>query len=129
LPGLVARARRRDLAAVPGASCVRDYLDARDVCRSLVRLAARLAADPGLPGLANVCSGEGVSIRALLEEILRLAYPGQASGLFHTSGEAPGRPDDIPWIVGDPTLLTQVTSDHARRIELRQTLLDALQAA
>jgi GDP-4-dehydro-6-deoxy-D-mannose reductase len=123
LPGLIARARRRDLGAVPGASCVRDYLDSRDVCRSLVRLAEGAR----VPEVANVCSGEGVSIRAMLDEILRLAYPGQAAELCARVGEAPGRPDDIPWIVGDPTTLTQVTGDDARRIDLAQTIADALQ--
>lgn len=129
LPGLLQRARRKDLAAVPGAGCVRDYLDSRDVCRILVELAGRTLSGAHLPGILNVCSGEGVSIRAILEQILRLMYRDEADELLGRIGEAPGRPDDIPWIVGDPTNLTQVIDDDARHLCLSQTIADALHAS
>ena len=121
LPGLIRRAREGRLSDIPGLSHVRDYLDARDVCRNLVDLCAAGAAPE--PRVINVCSGEGVSIRAIVEQIL-IALGTQAPP---TLGEAPGRPDDLPWIVGDPGRLTDLLGRPPRRISLQRTILDALE--
>ena len=64
LPALIERVRTRNVNAIPGLDFVRDYLDARDVCNDLLKLAE----SPWPQGLyvTNVCSGEAVSIRDLL---------------------------------------------------------------
>ena len=41
LPSLIQRARQRNFSNMGGLDCVRDYLDARDVCRVLASLAER----------------------------------------------------------------------------------------
>jgi nucleoside-diphosphate-sugar epimerase len=121
LPGLIARARTGDLAAIPGLSSVRDYLDARDVCRVLIALCRR--APPAPIAVCNVCSGEGVTIRRLLETVCTALGRPVPTEL----GEAPGRPDDVPWIVGDPGRLAGWLGVAARpEIPLARTVADAL---
>jgi nucleoside-diphosphate-sugar epimerase len=124
LPGLIRRGRARELTSVPGADGVRDYLDARDVCSVLVDVAGRLQKGDDVPETLNVCSGEGVTIRTVLEEVLRALADADSSGIT----AAPGRPDDIPYIVGDPTALERLIGRGARRIGLSQTVRDALAA-
>ena len=48
------------------------------------------------------------------DELLRLASP------------APGRPDDIPWIVGDPGRFVESFGFQPQRISLNQTVADAI---
>jgi GDP-4-dehydro-6-deoxy-D-mannose reductase len=122
LPGLIRRGQNLELSSVPGADGVRDYLDARDVASVLVELARRLARAESVPETLNVCSGQGVTIRAVLEEVLRAL--GAQSNASITA--APGRPDDIPYIVGDPSALERLIGRAARQIGLEETVRDAL---
>lgn len=119
LPGLIRRVRQRELSAVPGLSFYRDFLDARDVCRCLIELWQRGLDAEG--GVVNVCSGEPVQLRALVEQLIALIDPTRRE-----LGEAPGRADDVPFIVGDPTLLEQTLGRPARTIPLEQTLREAV---
>jgi nucleoside-diphosphate-sugar epimerase len=124
LPGLIRRVRSQDLQNIPGLSFHRDYLDARDVCEHLVhfcRLGFGVA--EGQTARFNVCSGQALQLRELVVRLLALLPPAAAM----TLGEAPGRADDIPWIVGDPRALEARLGVPARRIELADTLRDALQ--
>jgi len=123
LPGLIRRAREGRLSDIPGLSHVRDYLDARDVCRILVDLCAAGIAAPE-PRMINVCSGDGMSIRAIVEEIL----VGLGAQSLPILGEAPGRADDLPWIVGDPSRLTALLGRRPRQIPLQRTIRDALES-
>ena len=120
LPGLVRRVRVGDVDRIPGLDCVRDYLDARDVCDDLVDLcgAARFG------GVVNVCSGVATSIRALLGAVARAAG---REPLAAASTAAPGRADDVAWLVGDPTLLEHRLGPRRRR-PLEETIRDALAA-
>jgi GDP-4-dehydro-6-deoxy-D-mannose reductase len=125
LPAMIRRVRQRDLHNVPGVSCVRDYLDARDVCRLL----ARLCKLPPRTEIVNVCSGVGVTIREVLEEIMRTIAPAEASALAAELTEAPARPDDVPSIVGDPSRLTALLGEAPRQIPLARTVADAVEGA
>jgi nucleoside-diphosphate-sugar epimerase len=126
LPGLIRRVRSGDLQNIPGLSFHRDYLDARDVCEHLVRLCTLgFGVEPGQTARFNVCSGQALQIRELVVRILALLPPAAAV----TLGEAAGRPDDIPWIVGNPRALEARLGVPARRIQLIETLRDALQSA
>jgi nucleoside-diphosphate-sugar epimerase len=124
LPALIRRVCDRQLVGVPGLACVRDYLDARDVCRLLSRLCDDALAS-SLPAVVNVCSGTGVTIRSLLEEILRVAEPASFGERAKELTEAPGRADDVPSIVGDPSRLEALLGEPLRRIPLAQTVSEA----
>lgn len=123
LPGLIRRARENDLAAVPGLDHVRDYLDARDVARHL----AILAAVGSAPDTVNVCSGEPTRIGDLLDEVLRVTHAGDADALAAARSSitaAPGRDSDVPWLVGDPTLLDKHGDGVIRSIDLTDTVAE-----
>lgn len=124
LPGLIRRVRETKLDGVPGLSYVRDYLDARDVCEDLLSL-TRVDAT----GLVNVCSGDGVTLRAILQQIIRTLRPSEEAQLLALAKEAPGRADDVPSILGNPTRFTQLTGTEPRRISLAETVRDACASA
>ena len=121
LPAMIQRVRERRLDGIPGLDYRRDYLDARDVSRILASLAARRHA-----GTFNVCSGEAVSIRQLIEEVLRTVEPVRWQELAATLVPAPARADDVPSIVGNPARLVAALGEAARQIALSQTVADAV---
>jgi nucleoside-diphosphate-sugar epimerase len=123
LPAMIARVRRGQLDQVPGLDHRRDYLDARDVCRLLAGLCQRRQT-----GVFNVCSGVGVTIRRLIEEVLRATDPEGWQARARTLGEAPARPDDVPAIVGNPARLRAALGEAMQEIPLAATVADALQA-
>ena len=96
---------------------VRDFTDVRDVVRAYWALL-----DQGASGeVYNVCSGRGVRIADLLEELIAL------SGLtvdVRVDKERL-RPLDVPALVGDPARLTAATGWTATT-PLRETLRDLL---
>lgn len=131
LPGLIRRVQERQLDAIPGLSFVRDYLDARDVSDCLLALGS--ATEAGV-SVVNVCSGEATRLRDLLAMVAQRwtidqRLPSEhAHDMLTKASEAPARPDDIPWIVGDPSRLMRIIGRSPRRISLGQTVADALQA-
>ena len=134
LQGMLRRARLLDLRAVPGLGFRRDFLDARDVCQHLVQLCRPQISAAGsggfnAPRILNVCSGVPVELRDILGQLLELVHPGRGAQLLAQAGEAPGRPDDIPWIVGDPSALEAELGEPSLRTPLSATLRDALAAA
>ncbi len=106
---------------------MRDYLDARDVCDDLLALAQTSVEDEDACAV-NVCSGEGITLRELLLEVVRAVRPGDEGALLAETSEAPGRPDDVPWIVGDPSRFIAMTSQAPRRLSPGDTIRDALAA-
>lgn len=94
----------------------RDFLDVRDVVRAYLTLMER-----GAEGeVYNVCSGEGRSLLAIVEELVRL------SGTGARIEEDPERfrPADIRALVGDPTRLRSLGWEP--RIPLSRSLGDVL---
>jgi nucleoside-diphosphate-sugar epimerase len=126
LPGLMRRVREGRLQDIPGLSYVRDYLDARDVCEALLDLAKTVSWDR--PETLNVCSGRGISLREMLTFILHALRPTEADGLLASATEAPGRPDDIRWLVGDPSRLRAALGREPARIRLEETIDEAAKA-
>lgn len=97
---------------------VRDFSDVRDVVAAYERLL-----EAGAPGeVYNVCSGQGVRIRELLERLLAL------SGVPITVRVDPERlrPVDTPSLVGDPARLHAATG-WAPQLSLDATLRDLLE--
>ena len=124
---LIQRARTGQLAGIPGLDFARDYLDARDVCEDLRLLAA--ATLPGTPCVVNVCSGVPVRIRELLMNVLTEVAGDRADDLARSATAAPGRSDDVRWLVGDPSRFTAITGSSPQRIPLSKTLADAVTSA
>jgi nucleoside-diphosphate-sugar epimerase len=116
LPGLIRRVKERNFRDVPGLDYVRDYLDARDVCRHIAML-CDLSWDEDI---INICSGEATSIRDLMA--LAAKEGGVEKEFLALATAAPGRADDIPFIVGDPARLLKKTHATTRQISLFQTV-------
>lgn len=133
LPGLIRRIRSGDLAEIPGLDHVRDYLDTRDVSRHLASLASAQSGSEHDRHeiLVNVCSGEETRIGDFLDQLLSLFYEDDSEALRQARsrvGAAPGRPTDIKWSVGDPTLLSQVVPGPILLTPIADTLAEALSA-
>ncbi len=129
LPGLIRRAREGRLGEVPGLSYVRDYLDARDVCDDLLALCGLDWPEHWHGEVVNVCSGRGITVLEVLQEVVRALRPAEQSELLARVTEAPGRRDDIPWIVGDPSRFMALTGEHPLKIPLAVTVRDACATA
>jgi nucleoside-diphosphate-sugar epimerase len=125
LPGLIRRVRDEQLQGIPGLSFFRDYLDARDVCEALLDLGEKA---PLPESLYNVCSGEPTCLRDLLAAVAGAMKPARAAELLAHATEAPARPDDIPWIVGDPARVSAPIGHAPRRRPLVETVGDAVRA-
>jgi GDP-4-dehydro-6-deoxy-D-mannose reductase len=128
LPGLTRRVLSGEVAQIPGLSHTRDYLDARDVCRHLGRL-AQWRPGGGGSDTFNVCSGEGIAVGELAEIVVRSVYqddPEKAQSLVAAMSEAPGRPTDIPWLVGDPGKYVRTFGGSMRRITIAETVRQSI---
>lgn len=127
LPSLIDRVRHRRVADIPGLDHVRDYLDARDVCEDILDLSA--VKWPVNVEVANICSGVPVSIRDLLHQVAVEVDAAAADELISRATAAPGRPDDIRWIVGDPAHFGSLTGTGTQRRSLAETVRDATTAS
>jgi len=98
---------------------VRDYSDARDVAEAY--WVASEKCSPGEP--YNVCSGEGITIGQLLDDIVSL------SNIIIRKKKDPlrMRPSDVVLLVGDSTKFRKLTG-WAPRIPFKQTMNDLLEA-
>ena len=96
----------------------RDFTDVRDAVG-----AYRLLAERGQPGLAyNVCSGRGIVIRTILDQLVEIAgipKPVVNSQDFHPTAT------DVPVQIGDATGLASCTG-WTTTFSIRSTLQDAL---
>lgn len=120
LPALVGRA----MALPPAGGTLRlgnefvtrDFLHVADVAEAYCLLAER-----GLPGeVYNVCSGEGVTVRALAERVLqRLGTTAEI-----VSDPALVRPVDVPALIGSPAKLRAATGWTPRHS--RDAIIDDL---
>ena len=109
--------RQPPVISVGNLDAVRDYTDVRDVVR-----AYWLLLEKGRAGeIYNVCSGRGVAIGDILQELV------DVSGARVEVRPDPERmrPSDIPAIVGNPRKLQRATGWEAA-IPLRRTLHDLL---
>ena len=77
----------------------------------------------------NVCSGVAVTIRELLRAVLGALDLGRAAAIAQEATTAPGRPDDLRWLVGDPGRFTRLTGADPGRIALAQSVADAVGGA
>jgi GDP-4-dehydro-6-deoxy-D-mannose reductase len=96
---------------------VRDFTDVRDIARAYPLAAARCPAG----SVYNVCSGTGISIRELLDRLLRLAEIDVEVAVDRDRLRAA----DIPRLVGDPSRFSSATGWRPE-IGLDRTLGDLL---
>ena len=120
LPALVARAlalpRTGGVLAMGNGETVRDFLHVSDVVEAYLALL-----ELGVAGEAyNVCSGEGVSVRALAESVLqRVGISAEIS-----SDAALSRPVDVPVQIGSNAKLRRATGWTPRHT--REDIIDDL---
>jgi GDP-4-dehydro-6-deoxy-D-mannose reductase len=109
--------RQDPTISVGNLDAVRDYTDVRDVVRAYWLLLDKARAGE----VFNVCSGTGVAIGEILQELV------DVSGVKVDIRRDPERmrPADIPAIVGNPRKLTRATG-WTPAIPLRRTLGDLL---
>jgi len=116
----VARGHTAPIIEAGDLSPVRDFSHVADVVDGYL-----LLLDHGKPGeVYNLCSGEGRSIRDLLDELQRVA------GTFAEVHVDPRRlrPVEIPWLVGDPGKAEALGWQRRRTVrEALQELMDSLQ--
>jgi GDP-4-dehydro-6-deoxy-D-mannose reductase len=109
--------RRPPRLEVGNLDAVRDFTDVRDVVRAYWALL-----DRGAPGeVYNVCSGRGVKMADLLEELVGLT----GLKVEIRVDRLRLRPLDVPVLVGDPARLCAATGWQAS-IPLSRTLRDLL---
>jgi GDP-4-dehydro-6-deoxy-D-mannose reductase len=113
----VERGAREPLIRVGNLGARRDFTDVRDVAAAYVAIVEK--GQPGRP--YNVCRGEAVSIREVLDELVRLSrVPVEVvvdPERYHAL--------DAPLMVGDPTRLKTDTG-WSPGYSLRETLRDLL---
>jgi GDP-4-dehydro-6-deoxy-D-mannose reductase len=122
LAARIARAERDEIDDIPVGSldAVRDLTDVRDVVR-----AYRLLAEHGEPGAVyNVCSGTGVSVQEIADQLLARA---RRPIRLITDPELV-RPVEVPRLVGSNARLRAATG-WTTEIPLERTLSDVLNAA
>ena len=120
LPSLVARALMLPPAGgvlrIGNGDTVRDFLHVRDVVEGYLSLLA----DGATGEVYNVCSAEGVSVRALAQRVL--ARMGRTAEI--ASDPALSRPVDVPVQVGSNSKLRRATGWVSRRT--RDDIIDDL---
>ncbi|MCG3203805.1 MAG: GDP-6-deoxy-D-talose 4-dehydrogenase [Elusimicrobia bacterium] len=127
LPGLIKRATEKNFSHVQGLHCVRDYLDTRDIAKHLSSLCVLDWSQPPLNSWVelNMCSGIGISIKELFLLVLReLDMASETYQSLITPG--PARPDDVDFMVGNPSRLSKALGRPPRITPLEQTIRDAI---
>ena len=115
----IRRGRSPAVLRVGDLSVTRDFSHVLDVVE-----AYRLLATSGVAGEAyNVCSGEGRTIRSLLDEMLEIA--GVSAKIVVEPERL--RPNELPSLVGDPAKLRKLgwTPSRSVRDALREALAEA----
>jgi hypothetical protein len=118
---MIRGALQREFHDVPGLDYARDYLDARDVCRDL---GALLQLDPSSSGIV---SGIPTTIRHLLR-LVASAIDANLQDLTDGLTSGIGRPDDVRWVVGDPSRFVRLTSASPGQIPIERSVVDAVAA-
>ncbi|MFN7958106.1 MAG: NAD(P)-dependent oxidoreductase [Holophagaceae bacterium] len=112
LPSLLKRlasTRRQEDAPIlmTGWNSIRDFIDVRDVVAAYLAI---LDLESPSHSVFNVCTGIGTSVEGLARSVLDLLEMNRKV-VFQGN---PNSSDDVPYLVGDPGLLTETTGWKAR---------------
>ncbi|MBF0283126.1 MAG: UDP-glucose 4-epimerase GalE [Magnetococcales bacterium] len=102
----------------PDGSCVRDYIHVDDLAEAH-RLALAWLERGGESGAFNLGNGQGFSVRQVIETARRV------TGREIEAVEAPRRPGDPPFLIGDARRAREILGWTPRRPELETILGDA----
>jgi UDP-glucose 4-epimerase len=105
----------------PDGTCVRDYVHVSDLAHSHVVAARKLAAGETLAPVYNLGSGEGVSVRQIMDAVR------EVTGIDFTPEIGPRRPGDPARIVATGELAAR-DLDWAMRHDLRAMVASAWEA-
>lgn len=94
LTNLHARAKNKDFSPIPGLNNVRDFIKTTEVGRQLVALTDETLENHQV---VLICTGIGRTVREIAVDVFK--EHGLDGNLLK---EAPGRPDDVQYIVGTP---------------------------
>jgi dTDP-6-deoxy-L-talose 4-dehydrogenase (NAD+) len=120
IPWVASQLRSGAVVELTDGTQMRDHLHVADVASGLAALTA-----PGASGVYNVCSGQPVTLRQVLETVADVVgAPGGRERLRF--GARPHRPNETMFLAGDATRLR--TLGWAPRFALRDGLEDALRA-
>ncbi|XXY50262.1 NAD(P)-dependent oxidoreductase [Sorangium sp. So ce269] len=109
IPHLAARLRARERVDLTPGTQLRDLAFVDDVVEALILGATTAGLEPG--AAYNVCSGRPTSVREVCLEVARQL--GAPESLLDFGGRPP-RPDEPPWLVGDPRRFRAATGWHHR---------------
>ena len=115
---MIEKGKQEPIVQVGNLDAIRDFTDVRDTVRGYY-----LAAVKGQAGeVYNICSGNGRSMRELLDAILT-----HSDVKIETRHDpARMRPSDVPILIGDNTKFAQATG-WRQRIPFEQTIQDLLE--
>ncbi len=113
----IERGKAEPVIRVGNVDLWRDFCDVRDTVRAYILLMEKGRRG----GVYNICRGEGISLRKILETYLSLT----AKAVTFQQDPAKLRKVDIPYLVGDNRKLKAETSWEPQ-IEVEQTLSDLL---
>ena len=88
------RAQKKDYSPIKGLSNIRDFMESKDICLELIRLAQ----SNEMPKLVNICSGKGTKVREIAERVFK-EYDLDITQLKEAADTNPS----IPYIVGVPS--------------------------
>ncbi|WP_437806291.1 NAD-dependent epimerase/dehydratase family protein [Sorangium sp. So ce1078] len=109
IPYLAARLRARERVDLTPGTQLRDLTFVDDVVEALLLGATTAGLELG--AAYNVCSGRPTSVREVCLEVARQL--GAPESLLDF-GARPPRPDEAPWLVGDPRRFRAATGWHPR---------------
>lgn len=110
LPSLVSKLSIGEKVSLSAGTQVRDFMHVDDACRGIVIVLEALIRNPSLRGIYNYATGCATSVADFSRMIARALSAD--SGLLGF-GELPFRPDDLPYVVGNPDTFKKTFADAA----------------
>lgn len=106
-PTLVEALNRKAKVPLSAGTQIRDFIYIDDVCAAFCEVLQKLAAGEMGSGAHNLATGSGCSVADFAKIVTRQI--GAEEGLLDF-GALPMRPDDVAYLVGDPSRLQQSTA-------------------
>lgn len=123
LPMLIKHLKNNERVPLSKGTQVRDFVYIKDVIDAITYAAEHPATAAGkYTNIWNICNGQGYSIRQFAEKVAQcLDKPVSHLGF----GDLDMRPDDVPWVVGNPEKIYE-ESGWQPQYSLRDGILDVL---